>query len=193
MVNSQITPDKLFSDLIKEQQLTVDKVPPVHLWNPQKTGDIDIRIDREGRWLHGGKEIKRPAMVTFFSRLLKLEQGVFYLVTPVEKWQISVDIAPLYVIRASRERRNSIQAIVLDTHTDDRVVLGQNHPLIITNGDSDCLLPLVTIRDNLNALISRPVYYQLVEWGYSVSLANGNRELLLESMGHQFSLGNYSL
>jgi hypothetical protein len=193
VVNSRVTPDKLFSDLIKEQQLTVDKVPPVHLWNPQKTGDIDIRIDREGRWLHGGKEIKRPAMVTFFSRLLKLEEGVFYLVTPVEKWQISVDIAPLYVIRASRERRHSMQAIVLSTSTDDAVVVDQSHPLTITNRDTEDLLPLVTIRDNLNALISRPVFYQLVEWGHTASLANGNRELLLESMGHQFSFGNYSL
>ena len=193
MANSQITPDKLFSDLIKKQQLVIDNLPPLHLWNPQKTGDIDIRIDREGRWLHSGGEIKRPSMVTFFSRLLKLEQGVFYLVTPVEKWQISVDVAPLFVISASREIRNSMQAIVLNTSTDDAVVLDQDHPLSIANSDSEDLLPLVTVRDNLSALISRSVYYQLIDWGHAVSLPNGNQEMLLDSMGCQFSLGRFSI
>ena len=193
MTNSQITPDKLFSDLIKQQQLALDNLPPLHQWNPQKTGDIAIRIDREGRWLHNGSEIKRPAMVTFFSRLLKLEQGVFYLVTPVEKWQISVDIAPLFINSASREIRNSMQAIVLNTSTDDRVILDRDHPLSIANSDSEDLLPLVTIRNNLSALISRPVYYQLIEWGHIVSLPNGDKEMLLDSMGCQFSLGSFSI
>ena len=192
MAYSQVTPDKLFSDLIESQQLAFNKLPPVHLWNPQKTGNIDIRIDREGRWLHAGSEIKRPAMVTLFSKLLKLQQGVYYLVTPVEKWQISVDIAPLYVVGASRESRNSVQAIILDTSTDDRLVLDKDHPLIITASDSEDLLPLVTVRDNLSALISRSVYYQLVEWGQVVSLTNGDKEMLLESMGCQFSLGSFS-
>ena len=192
-MSNKITPDQLFSDLITKQQLTLDKVPSVHLWNPQKTGDIDIRIDREGRWLHCGREIKRPTMVTFFSRLLKLEAGKFYLVTPVEKWQITVDIAPLYIISARRELRDSIQAVVLDTHTDDIVVLDKNHPLIIDHSDSEEILPLITIRDNIQALVSRSVYYQLVEWGKSKALSNGKRELFLESMGSQFSLGEFIL
>jgi len=192
LVDAKPTPDKLFSDLIEQQKDHLGTLPPVHLWCPEKTGDMDLRIDREGRWIHEGREIKRPAMVKLFSTILKFEDGKFFLVTPVEKWQINVDIAPFFIIEARREERNAKQAVVLVTSTDDFIVVGEDHPLVIKQGMvAEEISPLVSVRDNLMGLISRSVYYQLIDWGQVVSLPNGVNELFLESLGSSFSLGYF--
>ena len=61
--------------------------PPLDLWQPDLSGDIDIRIDREGRWYHEGDEIKRESLVQLFASILRREEdGEYYLVTPAEKW-----------------------------------------------------------------------------------------------------------
>ena len=185
-----ISTEQLFADLFQYANQYSDQLPPVHLWNPEKSGDMDLRIDREGRWLHESSEIKKPAIVKLFSSLLKLEENTYYLVTPNEKWQIQVDIAPLYIIDAKTITREGIQAICLSTTTDEHILLGKDHPLIMRefNGAE---LPIVTVRNGLNGLISRSVFYQLVDWGQSKSLGNGLSELILESLNCQFSLGKY--
>ena len=38
-------------------------LPPVHLWNPDFCGDIDMRIARDGTWFYQGTPIGRPALV----------------------------------------------------------------------------------------------------------------------------------
>ena len=63
---------------------------------------MDMIIDREGRWIHEGGEIKRPAMVKLFASILVYEEGDYFLITPVEKWRIQVEVAPLFVIAAER-------------------------------------------------------------------------------------------
>ena len=98
--------DKLFSDLFAYQQQSSNDLPPVHLWNPPLSGDIDIVIDREGRWFHEGDEIKRASLVKLFASILTCEGDEYFLVTPVEKWRIKVDVAPLFAISASRELRS---------------------------------------------------------------------------------------
>ena len=164
----------------------------MHLWCPEKTGDMDLRIDREGRWIHEGREIKRPAMVKLFSSILKRESDNYFLVTPVEKWQIKVDIAPFFIIEARREIRDSKQAVILLTSTDDFIVVSSDHPLVIEQGAiAEEISPLVYVRDNLKGLVSRSVYYQLIEWGKVVSLRNGFSELFLESLDSSFSLGRF--
>lgn len=184
--------DKLFADLIKAQETSSKNHPSTELWNPEKTGDMDLKIDREGRWIHEGREIKRQEIVKLFSTILKFEQGHYFLVTPVEKWQIQVDIAPFFIIDATREIRASEQAISLTTTTDDVIVISKDNPLImdeeITQGET---LPLVRVRKNLMGLISRTIFYQLIEWSDLVSLSNGEKCLLLNSMGEAFSLGKF--
>ncbi len=49
------------------------KLPPVHLWTPPLSGDIDIRIAKDGRWYHDGGEIRRAGLVRVFSTILKRE------------------------------------------------------------------------------------------------------------------------
>jgi len=47
------------------------KLPPVESWEPENTGDSEMRIAADGRWFHQGGEITRPAMVRAFSSLLR--------------------------------------------------------------------------------------------------------------------------
>ncbi|KRO91176.1 MAG: hypothetical protein ABS24_04860 [SAR92 bacterium BACL26 MAG-121220-bin70] len=183
------TLDNLFADLIALQSNSVTKLPPVHLWNPKNSGDMDIRIDREGRWIHEGGEIKRPALVKLFSSILKLENNQYFLVTPVEKWKISVEVAPFFITQVTRVVRNDQQAISCMTLNDETIILNEDHPLIIKYESlSDEPTPLVKVRGNLWALVSRSAFYQLVAWGENPS-GNEDNAVYLTSMGRQFLLG----
>ena len=183
--------DRLFSDLLSESKKYADSLPPVHQWHPELSGDIAIEIDREGRWLHESVEIKRASIVQLFSKLLKLEDTEYFLVTPNEKWRIKVEIVPLFVISARVETRKGYQAICLQTRTGESIVLSQHNPLQIKNFADKQNYPLVLVRDNLTALINRATYYQLVDWSFSRSYKDGQKEQLIQSMGCEFSLGFY--
>ena len=183
--------DKLFSDLFGVQQQSSSDLPPVHLWNPALCGDIDIVIDREGRWFHEGDEIVRTSLVKLFASILICEADEYFLVTPVEKWRIKVDVAPLFVVAASREHREGQQAITLTTSTGDIVVVDKAHPLSVDK-HSGQPLPQVIVRNNLPALISRNVYYQLIDWALEASDGNTDK-LYIESMGERFLLGRAQL
>ncbi len=185
--------DTLFADLLATQEQSSASMPPVHLWKPQLSGDMDLVIDREGRWIHQGGEIKRPAMVKLFASILVYEEDDYFLITPVEKWRIKVEVAPLFVIAAERETRDGCQAIKLTTRTGDIVVVDSQHPLSMQPfpGSAEPL-PLVLIRRNLQALLSRNVFYQIVEWAAEISDAKNSsetHELSISSMGSVFVLG----
>ena len=79
------------------------------------------------------------------------------------------------------------QAITLTTSTGDSLVVGKQHPLSLVahSGES---LPQVIVRNNLPALISRNVYYQLIDWALEAAGSNTD-SLFIESMGEQFLLG----
>ena len=187
--------DSLFADLLATQEQSSASMPPVHLWKPQLSGDMDLLIDREGRWIHEGGEIKRPAMVKLFASILVYEEGDYFLITPVEKWRIKVEVAPLFVIAAERETRDGSQAIKLTTRTGDIVVVDSQHPLSMQPfPGSQEPLPLVLIRRNLQALLSRNVFYQIVEWAAEISddqNTSETHELSISSMGSVFVLGRF--
>lgn len=185
--------DKLFSDLLSESKKYSDTLPPIHQWQPELSGDIAILIDREGRWFHDSVEIKRASIITLFSKLLKLEESDYFLVTPNEKWRIQVDVAPLFVISASLEIRQGHQAIVCQTLTGESVLIGRDNPLQMKQDVANKqTYPLLLVRDNISALISRSTFYQLVDWSISRTHQGGQKEQLIESMGCEFSLGLYS-
>lgn len=187
------TAEQLFDDLLRLQQKSAAKLPPVQNWNPALSGDMDLRIDREGRWIHEGTEIQRKPLYKLFASILIEEEGEYFLVTPVEKWRIQVDVAPLFIIECERVIRDSVQAIHLKTSTDDEVTLGPENPLWIEYREITAEpTPLVTVRNNLNGLVNRTVFYQLVEWGRSV-LTDSGTQLWLDSLGESFLLGSTDL
>jgi len=182
--------ESLFADLLASQEKTSASLPPVHLWKPQLSGDMDMLVDREGRWIHEGGEIKRPAMVKLFSSILWYEEGDYFLITPVEKWRIQVEVAPLFVIAAERQTRDAVQAIKLTTRTGDVVIVDSQHPLSMhTFPGSEEPLPLVLVRRNLQALLSRNVFYEIVEWA-AESRDTESHQLSISSMGEDFILGS---
>lgn len=73
-------------------------LPPVHLWNPDFCGDIDMRIARDGTWYYLGTPIGRKPMVRLFSTIIRRDGDDYFLVTPVEKVGIRVDDAPFVAV-----------------------------------------------------------------------------------------------
>jgi len=137
-------------------------LPPVHLWNPAHCGDIDILIRRDGLWLHEGTPIGRPALVRLFSTVLRKDPDGFHLVTPVEKLKIRVEDAPFTAVRVDRNGG----ALVFQTNVGDEVEAGPDHAIRVeTSPGEGEPRPYLHVRAGLEALISRPVFYELVGLG----------------------------
>ncbi len=104
-------------------QIKDQKHPPVHLWNPDFCGDLDIRIARDGTWFYLGSPIGRKPLVKLFSGVLRLDDDEkYYLVTPVEKIGITVDDAPFVAVEMFREGEGQEQVLSFRTQVDDFVI-----------------------------------------------------------------------
>lgn len=85
-------------------------LPPVHLWNPDFCGDIDMRIARDGTWYYLGTPIGRKPMVRLFSTIIRRDGDDYFLITPVEKVGIQVEDAPFVAVTLQVEGRASRSA-----------------------------------------------------------------------------------
>lgn len=149
-----------------DQILQSDKkgLPPVHLWNPPFCGDLDMRIARDGSWYYLGTPISRPAMVRLFSTVIRRDGDDYFLVTPVEKVGITVEDAPFVAVRLQVEGEGEVQQLHFFTNVEDEAVAGPDHPLrVVVDPVSGEPSPYVRVRANLDALIHRNVFYQLVD------------------------------
>ncbi|MBL4667313.1 MAG: DUF1285 domain-containing protein [Sneathiella sp.] len=147
------------------KQIKDKKHPPVHLWNPDFCGDLDMRIARDGVWYYLGSPIGRKRLVKLFSSVLRLDDDQkYYLVTPVEKIGITVDDAPFVAVEMFREGDGREQVLSFRTHVDEYVVVDAEHPLRIEfDDDTGEPSPYVMVRSNLEGLIARSVFYDLIE------------------------------
>lgn len=141
-------------------------LPPVHRWKPAFSGDIDMRIARDGSWYYQGSRIERAALVALFSTILRREGEKYFLVTPAEKVGITVEDAPFVAVDVTATGRGRDQQIVFDTNLGDRVVAGPRHPIRVERDrETGEPSPYVLVRDNLEALIDRKSFYRLVDLG----------------------------
>lgn len=132
--------------------------PPLEKWDPPLSGDIDIRIDAEGRWFHEDSPIQRDAIVRLFASILRREDdGDYYLVTPGEKWRISVQRHPLMITDC--ERRGDDLFATLNTGRTWRV--DSAHPLFIDPDSED--VAAIRLPHGLSALCTRAAWLRLVE------------------------------
>ncbi len=169
-----------------------DGLPPVHLWHPDHCGEIDIRIARNGDWYHEGTVFKRPALVKLFSTILRKDGEEYFLVTPVEKLRIEVEDAPFIIIGLESVKEQGVGWLVLETSTGDRVRIDRNHPLRIeTDERTGEPSPYIRVRDRLDGLIARSVFYQLAEMAEE-RLIDGRRCLIVSSGGEDYVLGSES-
>lgn len=140
-----------------------DRLPPVDRWHPDHCGDSEMRIARDGTWFHQGSPITRPAMVRAFSRILRREpDGGHVLVTPVEKLDIAVEDAPFVALEMKAEGEGRDAVLAFRLNTGDLVTASAAHPLRFEERD-DGPHPYLHVRGGLEALLARPVYYELAE------------------------------
>ena len=163
-------------------------LPPIEKWNPPFCGDIDMTISKSGKWYYMGSEIKRPAMVKLFSGILRLESdNSYYLVTPVEKVRIQVEDAPFVAVAITKEQSEGINTVTFRTNLNDEIVLSKENPLSIEIKKNDEPSPYIIVRNNLRALISRSVFYELVDLAETMPI-DGVPYLAIKSQGEIFKI-----
>jgi len=150
-------------------QLPKGKGPaPVHLWNPDFCGNIDMHIARDGTWYYQGTPIGRKPMVKLFSNIIRRDGDEYFLVTPVEKVGITVEDAPFVAVTLEVEGQGESQRLRFTTQVDEQVEADLEHPLrVVIDPDTEEPSPYLRVRANLEALVHRNVFYQLVELAVS--------------------------
>jgi len=161
---------------------------PVHLWDPPYCGDLDIRIARNGQWWYLGTPIGRLELVRLFASVLKLEDGKYYLVTPVEKIGITVDDAPFLAVDFTVAGEGEAQVLTFETNVGDFTVAGPDNPIrVVRDPETGEPSPYVHVRRGLEALIDRKSFYRLVDIGEHREVA-GERWFGVASGGVFFAI-----
>lgn len=147
--------------------------PPVEKWNPPYCGDIGMAIKTDGTWFYAGTPIGRMPLVKLFASVLrKDEDGKHYLVTPAEKVDVAVADAPFLAVEMEVRNPGPAQELVFRTNVDDIVTVGPVHPMRFARDPrSEGLKPYILVRGRLEALVTRALYYDLVE----IAVERGDR------------------
>lgn len=153
---------------------------PLELWHPPLCGDIPIRIDAQGVWYHEGAIIRRESLVQLFANILRREEdGEYYLVTPAEKWRITVETHPLLITDFDVVSLDGIGYLQATLNSAARILVSELHPLFL-DADLDNIAVL-RLAHGLTALCTRPAWYRLVDLaelrGEIVALKSGDFEL----------------
>lgn len=154
------------SMLLSENKLSVlldeiaqQKLPPIAQWDPPLNGHSQMEIKRDGSWWHQGGEIHKLSLIKLFSHILRKEGDKYFLVTPVEKQEITVEDAP-FVVTAMQtyQAGSSLPPIIAFTiNTGEQFILDKKHPLEIKSG-----VPYAVVREQLAARLDTSVYYECV-------------------------------
>jgi uncharacterized protein len=152
-------------------------------------GAAPFHIDREGRWWHEGGAIGRKELVRLFATVLRREaDGRFWLVTPVERVPVTVEDSPFVAVELCAEGEGEEQNLRLRTNLDHEIPIDAAHPLELRQGSDGVPVPYVRVRAGLDARLSRPVYYDLVDRGVERDGPEGRR-FGVWSAGRFFPLG----
>ena len=131
---------------------------------PAPEADADFRIARDGSWHYRGSPIGRPALVRLFSTILRREaDGGYWLVTPVERSRVAVEDAPFLAVDCNAAGEGEACRLTFRTNVGDSVTADAEHPIRVALREGRPR-PYVLVREGLEALIARSVYYRLVDW-----------------------------
>ena len=127
-------------------------------------------------------------MVKLFSTVIRFDDdGFYYLVTPVEKIKLQVEDKPFVIKTFNKEIIGDKEVYLFQTNVDDIVTLSNENPLRVEiNISTQEPSPYILVRKNLEALISRNVFYQLID---EAKLNSKTQELEINSGDDVFSLG----
>jgi hypothetical protein len=159
----------------------------VERWSPPDCGVSGVEIRRDGSWWHDGARMTRESLVRLFATILrKDEDGVTWLVTPVERMRVAVADAPFLAIRADRVGQGGDQIVLFATNMGDCVAAGADHPIrVVIDPATQEPRPYVLVRGRLEARILRAPFYEMVEWAEERAGV-----LALTSQGQVFDLGS---
>ena len=171
------------SKITKNLKNQSDIFPPVHLWNPELCEDQEFYIDREGNWFYNDSPIKNYKLTKLFSTVLRKDNNEYFLVTPVEKVPVRVELAPYKIIDYSFND----DGISLLTNFDYEFVLSiTNTTKLIKN--KDVFIPIVNVRNNLDGFFDRNTYYNLINYALEHNYIDQNL-LYLPSLNIKHTIG----
>ena len=151
----------------------------------------ELRIARDGTWYHEGTPFKRLPMVKLFSTVLRrTEDGGYMLATPVERVEIEVEDAPFVAVEMIEEGEGDERSLKFRTNIDEWVTLDDEHPLrVALDPASGEPSPYILVREGLEALVVRAVFYDLVEKAEERPGPDGATVLAVRSAGSFFPIG----
>ncbi|CAA0119467.1 Uncharacterised protein [Halioglobus japonicus] len=136
--------------------------PPLHLWHPELSGDIPIVINAQGEWYHDGGKIERDSLVRLFASILRREEdGEYYLLTPAEKWRITVERHALLVTDIEVVEEGDKHLLEATLNTGKRVTIDQQCSLFLDHEVGG--IAALHLPHGLTALCTRAAWYRLVE------------------------------
>ena len=92
--------------------------------------------------------------------------GVYWLTTPAERGRITVADAPFLGVELITAGTGQEQVLSVRTNLDDLVTIDGEHGLRLAPGAlPDEPRPYIHVRNGLEARLTRPVFYELVELG----------------------------
>jgi hypothetical protein len=157
---------------------------------PVEIHDLDMRIARDGTWYYRGTPIQRMPLVKLFASVLRREaDGSYWLVTPAERGRVVVEDAPFVAVAVDREGEGRDQRLIFRTNLDEIVAAGPDHPLRVETAADGTPSPYILVRPGLEALILRPVFYELAEIGQEESI-EGEMQFGVWSDSMFFRLGD---
>jgi hypothetical protein len=164
-------------------------LPPVERWNPDFCGDLDMEIKADGTWFYMGTPIGRQPLVRLFSTVLRKDaDGKTYLVTPIEKVGIRVEDAHFLAVELNVSGKGDDQVITFRTNVGDIVEAGAENPLrFVIDAENGGLKPYLRVRGRLEALLARPVMYDLVNHGEDIAI-DGKAMFAVRSKGIVFPI-----
>lgn len=164
-------------------------LPPVDKWNPDFCGDLDMEIKADGTWFYMGTPIGRQPLVRLFSTVLRKDaDDKTYLVTPVEKVGIRVEDAHFLAVEVNVSGEGDDQTMTFRTNVGDIVEASAENPLrFVVDETTGGLKPYLLVRGRLEALLARPVMYELVGHGEDVTI-DGEVMFAVRSKGKVFPI-----
>lgn len=151
-----------------------------HFSGPARTeqgdcGDFGIHIGRDGIWYYHGSPIGRIELVKLFASVLRREaDGGYWLVTPAERGRVTVEDAPFLAVELDAEGEGRDQKLIFRTNLDDILAAGEEHPLRVETDSAGRPSPYILVRPGLEARLTRPVFYALVERGSEEEIQGRN-------------------
>ena len=143
--------------------------PPVELWNPALCEGQEFYIDREGEWFYNKSPIKNKKLLNLFSTVLRKDKNEYFLVTPVEKVPVKVELAPYKII----DFEVNDEKVQLITNLNFQFILDNTNTTRLIN-HNDSLIPLVNVRSNIEGFFNRNTYYKLVDLALEKEFIDNN-------------------